>query len=127
VPRFELLRSDGSRLACSATGNADYYRATIGGLGLTGLVTWAELRLMPVKGPWIRPEGERFASLDEFFALCEPLEREHAYVVAWLDCAVRGAGATRGVFFAGDHDERSGPLPCARAAGGAGHAALSRW
>jgi FAD/FMN-containing dehydrogenase len=111
VPRFELLRSDGARLACSETENADYYRATIGGLGLTGLVTWAELRLKPVKGPWIRQKAVRFASLDEFFALCDPLEREHAYVVAWLDCATRGTGATRGVFFAGDHDERSDPVP----------------
>jgi len=107
VPRFELLRSDGSRRTCSPTENADLYAATIGGLGLTGLITWAEVRLRRVAGPWIRQRAIRFASLAEFFSLCEPLEREHAFVVAWLDCATRGAGATRGVFFAGDHDERA--------------------
>ncbi len=54
VPCFELLRSDSSRRTCSATETSDLYRATIGGLGLTGLITWAEIRLVPVKGPWIR-------------------------------------------------------------------------
>ncbi len=69
-----------------------------------------EIRLVPVKGPWIRQHAVRFASLAEFFSLCEPLEREHSFVVAWLDCAPRKSGDTRGVIFAGDHDEREGPI-----------------
>jgi FAD/FMN-containing dehydrogenase len=101
VPRFELLRSDGSRVVCSAAENAELYSATIGGLGLTGLITWAEIVLMPVAGAWVRQRAVRFESLAEFFRHSEPLEREHAYVVAWLDCARRGT--TRGVIFAGDH------------------------
>ena len=111
APRFELLRSDGSRRVCSLTENADLYRGTIGGLGLTGLITWADIRLAKVKGPWVRQNAVRFASLDEFFSLCEPLEREHSLVVAWLDCASPRPGHTRGIFFAGDHDERADPLP----------------
>jgi FAD/FMN-containing dehydrogenase len=111
VPCFELLRSDGSRRVCSLTGNIDLYRATIGGLGLTGLITWAELRLQPVQGAWMRQRAIRFRSLAEFFTLCDPLEREHSFVVAWLDCLSRGRGAVRGVFFAGDHDAREGPAP----------------
>jgi FAD/FMN-containing dehydrogenase len=109
VPRFELLRSDGSRLECSETENAELYRATIGGLGLTGLITWAEIRLLAVKGPWIRQRALRFRSLAEFFELCDPLERDHAYVVAWLDCASPTPASTRGVLFSGDHDEAPGP------------------
>ncbi|HEX5129848.1 MAG TPA: FAD-binding oxidoreductase, partial [Usitatibacter sp.] len=95
VPRFELLRSDGARVECSETENAELYRATIGGMGLTGLITWAEIRLAPVKGPWIRQKALRFRSLDEFFGLSEPLEREHEYVVAWLDCASPTPASTR--------------------------------
>ena len=109
VPRFELLRSDGTRALCSASDNPELYRATIGGLGLTGLITWADIALRPVKGPWIRQRALRFRSLEEFFGLCEPLEREHRYVVAWLDCASPAPASTRGVFFAGDHDEAPGP------------------
>jgi FAD/FMN-containing dehydrogenase len=109
VRRLELLRSDGARLVCSRDENAGLFRATIGGLGLTGLVTWAEIELKPIQGPWIRQRAVRFDSLERFFELCGPLEAEHEYVVAWLDCA--GVGATRGVFFAGDHDARPGPAP----------------
>jgi FAD/FMN-containing dehydrogenase len=109
VARFELLRSDGSRMECSPSENAELYRATIGGMGLTGLITWAEIRLRRVAGPWIRQRALRFRSLGEFFSLCEPLERENPYLVAWLDCASPTPAATRGVFFAGDHDDSPGP------------------
>lgn len=109
VEAFELLRSDGSRLACSPTENAELFRATIGGLGLTGLVTWADIRLTRVKGPWIRQTATRFGSLDEFFEASEPLERTHRYVVAWLDCTSRGGA--RGIIFAGDHDDDPRPAP----------------
>jgi FAD/FMN-containing dehydrogenase len=109
IPRFELLRSDGTRLECSATGNADFHGATLGGLGLTGLITWAEIRLQPVAGPWIRQQAIRFGSLREFFELSGPLEQAHRYVVAWLDCV--SPGGPRGVLFAGDHDDRPGPAP----------------
>jgi FAD/FMN-containing dehydrogenase len=102
VEAFELLRSDGSRLTCSATENAGLFRATIGGLGLTGLVTWADLRLTRVPGPWIRQSAARFASLPAFFEASAALERDHRYVVAWLDCAT--PGRVRGVIFAGDHE-----------------------
>jgi hypothetical protein len=71
--------------------------------------------LRPVKGPWIRQRALRFRSLDEFFDLCDPLERAHAFVVAWLDCTSPRPASTRGVFFAGDHDDSPGPAP-ARAA-----------
>ena len=104
VERLELLRSDGSRTVCSATENVPLFRATVGGLGLTGLVSWAEIRLRRVPGPAMRQRAVRFGSLDEFFALCDPLEREHEYTVAWLDCT--GRRGTRGIFFAGDHDAR---------------------
>jgi FAD/FMN-containing dehydrogenase len=107
VVRFELLRSDGTRRVCSPEENAGLFRATVGGLGLTGLVTWAEIRLRAVKGPWIRQRAVRFASLDEFFTRSPELEREHTYVVAWLDGAARRA---RGVLFAGDHDESARPM-----------------
>jgi FAD/FMN-containing dehydrogenase len=43
TPRFELVRSDGTPVVCSPTENPEWYAATIGGMGLTGLISWAEL------------------------------------------------------------------------------------
>jgi FAD/FMN-containing dehydrogenase len=117
VERFELLRSDGSRTVCSPTENAALFRATVGGLGLTGLVTWADIRLRRVRGSWMRQRAVRFRSLEEFFALCEPMEKRHEYTVAWVDCTRGNARATRGVFFAGDHDPEAGEARARRARG----------
>src|SRR6185437_3109384 len=51
VRRLELLRSNGTRLSCSPTENPEWFAATVGGLGLTGVVTCAELQLRPISGP----------------------------------------------------------------------------
>ncbi|MGE5048135.1 MAG: FAD-binding oxidoreductase, partial [Deltaproteobacteria bacterium] len=69
VRRLELWRSDGSRLEL---GPGDpLFAATVGGLGLTGLVTWAEIALRRVPGPGIRAESIPFHGLDEFLALSD--------------------------------------------------------
>src|SRR4029077_4370481 len=60
VRRFELLRSDGSRTVCCASENPDLYAATIGGLGLTGVIVWAEISLAPIGSPLIDAEDIRF-------------------------------------------------------------------
>ena len=69
VTCFELLRSSGERLLCSPESNPELYRATIGGLGLTGLILWAEVRLEPVPGAAIAMERIRFPRLQGFFEL----------------------------------------------------------
>jgi FAD/FMN-containing dehydrogenase len=102
VTRFELLRADGSRRECSPTDNAELYAATIGGLGLTGLVTWIDLQLRRVPGPAIAVENHRFHGIEEFFALNTVAERTHEHVVAWIDCV---ASVPRGILMAGDHVE----------------------
>lgn len=108
VRRFELLRSDGSRPVCSPRENADLFAATIGGMGLTGLMTWVELALKPVPSAYVEVENTRFADLDEFFALNAEAEAKHEYVVAWVDCL---AVAPRGIFMAGDHAPQGGFTP----------------
>ncbi|MEP6939672.1 MAG: FAD-binding oxidoreductase [Rudaea sp.] len=115
---FELLRSDGSRMECSPTQNAEWYTATIGGLGLTGLVTWAEFSLQRIAGPWMTTRTQRFASLDEFFALSATFEQDHDYVVAWVDCAARQS-LGRGVLIGANHAHAgaSGPTSARRLPG----------
>ncbi len=105
VKSFELLRSTGERLLCSPDRNTELFRATIGGLGLTGLIVWAEFQLKPIRGPFISMERRRFESLDEFFTLSAESDRDYEYTVAWVDCLARGASVGRGIFIRGNHDE----------------------
>jgi hypothetical protein len=83
-PAFELLRSSGQRLVCSPDSNSELFAATIGGLGLTGLILWAETRLQRVAGAGIAQERIRFGSLDEFLTLAAE-DAAHEYTVAWVD------------------------------------------
>jgi FAD/FMN-containing dehydrogenase len=102
VSCFELLRSSGERLLCSPEQHSDLFRATIGGLGLTGVILWAELRLKRVPGAGIAMERIRFGSLDQFLDLAAS-DHEHEYTVAWVDCLARGRHLGRGLFLRGDH------------------------
>ena len=106
--RLELLRSSGERLICSPEENAELFAATVAGLGLTGLVTWAELQLRRVKGPFIESETIPFGGLDEFFAIDADAARKSEYTVAWVDPR---PGGLRGLYFRGDHSRREGAAP----------------
>ncbi len=103
VTCFELLRSNGERLLCSPTENRELFAATIGGLGLTGVILWAEFRLKPIANPLIEMERIRFASLEEFLTLSEQSDRDYEYTVSWVDCLIGGKDACRGIFMRGNH------------------------
>ena len=103
VLEFELLRSDGSRRRCSPTQHADWYAATIGGLGLTGLITWASIQLRPIANAFMDVETLRFRTLDEFFELSATSEADYEYTVSWIDCAHGGKHLGRGLFSRANH------------------------
>lgn len=103
VRRFELLRSDGTRLLCGPEQNIEWFRATVGGLGLTGLIAWVEIQLQRIANPWIVVEHRRFANLHEFFLLNDDYEARYPYIVSWIDCAATGRTLGRGLYLAGMH------------------------
>lgn len=103
VLRFELVRSDGKRYVCSKTENAELFKATIGGMGLTGFITWAEIQLKPVHSPMISWENIKFGNIDEFFTLSKESDAAFDYTVAWIDCLATGKGFGRGIFMRGNH------------------------
>lgn len=114
VTQFELLRSTGERLICSPQENVNLFRATIAGLGLTGVILWAELQLKPIPSPSIDMQRIRFTSLKEFQELAEESEQDFEYTVAWVDCLARGAELGRGFFTRGNHSMRQVVRPLAR-------------
>jgi FAD/FMN-containing dehydrogenase len=115
VVRFELVRSDGSRRVCSREENAELFRATVGGLGLTGLITWAEIRIRRVPSPFILEESIRYDHLDTFFKLTADSDLDFEYTVAWIDATARGHRLGRGIFMRGNHaDPQHHRLPVLR-------------
>ena len=114
VTGFELLRSDGTRLFCSPKQNQDLFCATIGGLGLTGLITWAEMQLIPIQSPFLAVELIKFDHLDDFYRLNEISEKSFSYTVAWLDCAATGKSLGRGIFMRANHSEPPTQKPTSR-------------
>ncbi|MEA3535068.1 FAD-binding oxidoreductase [Rhizobium sp. CC-YZS058] len=111
VRRFTLLRSSGDLLTCSPSENAALFAATIGGMGLTGLVLTVELTLMKVPSPHVQQHAIRFNTLDDYFAMIDRVDGEHEYSVAWIDQLARGRKTGRGILLAGDHADGSCEFP----------------
>jgi FAD/FMN-containing dehydrogenase len=90
--QFELFRSDGNRYICSKKSNQDLYSATIGGLGLTGLITWVEFKAVRVPGPLIEMESIKFKSFEDFFEINTESNLNFDYTVAWVNVSKPGNG-----------------------------------
>ena len=112
VLQFCLLRSSGDRLLCSPTTHPELFRATIGGMGLTGLLVWVEIQLQRIQNPWMIVERKRFTSLEQFFDYSLQADQTHEYTVAWIDGLHRKPGIVRGSFICGNHLSPSQPIPC---------------
>lgn len=109
VLRFELLRSDGSRLVCSPTENSGFFNSTIAGLGLTGVICWAEIQLRTVETAYVDQENIRYGALNDFFELASSSKEDYEHCVAWVDCLADGDNLGRGIFTRSNHSKRPGP------------------
>jgi len=108
IEYLELLRSDGNVHLCSRQQNPELFSATIGGLGLTGLILKARLQLKRITSAQVMVEALPYRGLDEFYSLTEKSEAAgYEYTVAWLDCLAR---TPRGVFLRGRHADGNSHL-----------------
>ena len=103
VLAFDLARSDGQVLTCTPETNAALFAATIGGIGLTGLILRATIQLRRVAGTAVEAEDIRFDSLAEFFALAAESDAAWEYTAAWIDCLAHGDALGRGIFSRARH------------------------
>jgi decaprenylphospho-beta-D-ribofuranose 2-oxidase len=81
----------------------ELFWATSGGMGMTGVVTSATLRLTPIETSWMEVDSTRFTRLEDVMATMESSDDQYRYSVAWLDCLVRRDGGVRSVLTRGDH------------------------
>jgi FAD/FMN-containing dehydrogenase len=100
VQGITLVRTDGEMIHCGPDDRPDWFAATVGGLGLTGVILQAEIQLRRVAGPWLQTEMLPYANLDEFFRLADDSEAEWEHTVSWIDCISGGGG--RGLFMRGN-------------------------
>lgn len=95
VCRLTLVRTDGERIDCSPAERSEWLAATVGGLGLTGVIVTAEIQLRRVPGPWLDTDTVSFRGLDEFFQLTDASRQDWEHMMGWLDCT---SAAGRGIF-----------------------------
>ena len=102
VDWVDVMGADGQVTRASRDQNADLFSWTIGGMGLTGLILRAAIRLRPVQSAWIRQEtiiaGNLTSAMQAF-----DLAQDANYSVAWIDCLAQGRALGRSLVMLGEH------------------------
>jgi FAD/FMN-containing dehydrogenase len=101
VERLSVMLAEGDVRTCSREKEPDLFRATCGGLGLTGIVLEAAIRLRPIETAYIRQETVRARDLDHIMKLFES-SAGYSYSVAWIDCLAGGSRLGRSIMLRGE-------------------------
>jgi decaprenylphospho-beta-D-ribofuranose 2-oxidase len=104
VLSMDLLTPGGERLTLRP--GSDEFVATAGGMGLTGVILSATIRLLRVETAYGLEDIERCADVDDCLARMSARDDEYRYSVAWIDCLARGSRLGRSVLMRGDHAPR---------------------
>lgn len=116
VHELTLVRTHGETIQCGPDKMPEWFAATVGGLGLTGVITRVEIQLRRVHGPWLTTETTAYTGLDEFLRLADDSETDWEHTVSWIDCL--SGDEPRGLFMCGNHTETAqGPIPRGRKLG----------
>lgn len=102
VLSFKLMDEKGVILNCSREENSEKFWATIGGMGLTGIILSAKIKLKNIESAYIRQESIKAENLHEIFQLFEESE-DWTYTVAWIDCLQKGKNIGRSILMRGEH------------------------
>lgn len=99
VTRLHMRLADGTLCWCSRDDQPGLFRATLGGMGLTGHILEVEVRLQRIPSPWIWAESERVASLDGMLEGLAKAADRWPFTVGWIDVLQRGRAMGRGILF----------------------------
>jgi decaprenylphospho-beta-D-ribofuranose 2-oxidase len=106
VVSLDLVLPDGSQRTIDPDSDPRLYWATVGGMGLTGVILAAELRLIPVETGYLSVTTDRLPDLDAVMAAMVQGDDDFTYSVAWIDTEARGRSLGRSVLSRGDHATR---------------------
>ena len=102
VTSFDLLLPGGEPVTVSPGGDPELFWATAGGMGLTGLITRATVRLKPVETSLLTVETVKTADIDETMAVLAEHDKKYGYTVAWSDDLATGKSLGRSIITSGD-------------------------
>ena len=102
VLEFKLMKENAEVITCSREENTEDFWATVGGMGLTGIILSAKIKLKNIETAYIRQESIKADNLDEIFQLFEESEG-WLYNVAWIDCLQKGENIGRSILRRGYH------------------------
>ncbi|MBK9441143.1 MAG: FAD-binding oxidoreductase [Comamonadaceae bacterium] len=102
VVQLTLVRTSGEIIECGPQKQTDWFKATVGGMGLTGVISVAEIQLLRVPGPWLETQMLAYESLEEFFAVADVSATNWEHTVSWIDCSTSKG---RGIFIRGNATE----------------------
>ncbi|MEO7369825.1 MAG: FAD-binding oxidoreductase, partial [Ilumatobacteraceae bacterium] len=103
IESITMMLADGSTSTVGPDSNPALFWATVGGMGLTGIMLDARLRLIPIETSRMRVDTTRIADLDELFATMSSGDDDVRYSVAWIDLVAKGRHLGRSVLSRGDH------------------------
>lgn len=103
VESFELMIANGDVLNCSREENSDVFFATTGGVGLTGIILSAYVRLFSVESAYMQVDYRQCKNLNEALKVMAETDEDYQYSVAWVDCLARGENIGRSVMMQGNH------------------------
>ncbi|MGD0012377.1 MAG: FAD-binding oxidoreductase [Terriglobia bacterium] len=100
---FKLLTPKGEELSCSPNNNFDVFWATHGGMGLTGVILSARIKLRPVESAWVLVDYQKATNLEDALGRMTETDVCYQYSVAWIDCLATGRHMGRAVLMRGNH------------------------
>jgi decaprenylphospho-beta-D-ribofuranose 2-oxidase len=115
VQRLQMILASGETVSCSREENSDLFWATLGGMGLTGIITEVEFFLHRVETAYYKVRQIKAKNLDEAIALFDEYEPQYQYSVAWIDCLASKGSLGRSLLMLGNH-ATVGDLPAGRQA-----------
>lgn len=108
VLNIELILADGGRAKCSPTENVELFWATVGGMGLTGVIGEVSLKLIPIQSSFMQVRHHAAGNLEQMFRLIQDATIDDRYTVAWIDSMALGSQLGRGVVMCGHHVMKEG-------------------
>jgi FAD/FMN-containing dehydrogenase len=107
VRALRMRVADGRVLEVADESEPELFRATQGGMGLTGHVLEVEVALERIESPWLVAEVHRAKDLDELALTLQSESRRWPHAAAWVDCTTRGRGMGRGFITLGRYARAS--------------------